>query len=216
MIESSEKRSYGQYCGLARAAELVGERWALLIIRDLLVGARRFSDLNRGLPKIPTNILTSRLKELEAAGIVRRIVRERPLAGVAYELTERGRELEPAVIAFARWGAQALGEPRPGEIVTADSMVMALRTTFRPEAADTDASFQIELGEITLHARVSAGALEAGSGPIDDPDLVIAPGPHLRALLAGELDPAAARRDGKVALRGRLRLFPRFFEMFRI
>ena len=216
MTEPTEKRSYGQYCGLARAAELVGERWALLIIRDLLVGARRFSDLARGLPKIPTNILTSRLKELEAAGIVRRVVRERPLAGVVYELTDRGRELEPAVIALSRWGAQALGDPRPGEIVTEDSLVMALRTTFRPEAADTDGSFQIELGAITLYARVSGGVLEAGSGAIENPDLVIAPGPHLRALLAGELDPAEARRDGKVALRGRVRLLSRFFEMFRI
>ena len=70
-----------------------------------MVGARRFSDLHRGLPKIPTNILTTRLKELETSGIVRRVVRERPLAGVVYELTERGRELEPAVIALARWGA---------------------------------------------------------------------------------------------------------------
>lgn len=214
---AEEKRTYGQYCGLARAAELVGERWALLIIRDLLVGARRFSDLHRGLPKIPTNILTSRLKELEASGIVRRVVRERPQSGVAYELTERGRELEPAVIAFARWGAQALGEPRPGEIVTEDSLVMALRTTFRPDAAgDTEASYQIELGDITLHARVKGGAVEAGGGAIIEPDLVIEPGPHLRELLAGELDPATARREGLVALKGRLRLFPRFVEMFRI
>lgn len=214
---AEEKRTYGQYCGLARAAELVGERWALLIIRDLLVGARRFSDLHRGLPKIPTNILTSRLKELEASGIVRRVVRERPQSGVAYELTERGRELEPAVIAFARWGAQALGEPRPGEIVTEDSLVMALRTTFRPDAAgDTEASYQIELGDITLHARVKGGAVEAGGGAIIEPDLVIEPGPHLRELLAGELDPATARREGLVALKGRVRLFPRFVEMFRI
>lgn len=216
-IEAPEKKSYGQYCGLARAAELVGERWALLIIRDLLVGARRFSDLHRGLPRIPTNILTSRLKELEAAGIVRRAVRELPRGGVAYELTERGRELEPAVIAFARWGAQALGEPRPGEIVTEDSLVMALRTTFRPEAAgDTDASFQLELGDIRLWARVNGGALQAGGGTIDDPDLIIEPGSALRALLARELDPATARREGQVVLRGRLRLFPRFIEMFRI
>ncbi len=215
--EAPEKKSYGQYCGLARAAELVGERWALLILRDLFVGPRRFSDLHRGLPKIPTNILTSRLKELEAAGIVRRVVRERPLVGVAYELTERGRDLEPAVVALARWGAQALGDPRPGEIVTEDSLVMALRTTFRPETAgDVEASYQLELGDITLHARVKGGVLEVGGGAIDQPDLVIEPGTVLRALLAGELDPATARREGLVKLRGRVRLFQRFIEMFRI
>jgi DNA-binding HxlR family transcriptional regulator len=86
-------RVYGQYCGFARALELIGERWALLVIRDLLVGPKRFSDLQRGLPKIPSNVLTARLKELEEAGIVRRRAQALPAGGVVYELTEDGREL---------------------------------------------------------------------------------------------------------------------------
>ena len=81
-------RSYGQFCGLSRALELIGERWALLIVRDLLVGPRRFTDLRRGLPRIPTNILSSRLRELEYAGVVRRRVLPRPATSVVYELTE--------------------------------------------------------------------------------------------------------------------------------
>ena len=103
-------RSYGQYCGVTTAVELVTERWALLIIRDLLVGPRRYTDLKQGLPKIPTNILSARLKELQEGGVIRRI----PLArcGLVYELTEYGRELEPIVLALGRWGFRSMGEPK--------------------------------------------------------------------------------------------------------
>lgn len=126
-------RTYGQFCGLARALEIVGERWALLIVRDLAVGPKRFTDLRQGLPKIPTNVLSTRLKELEQSDVVRRRVLPRPAAAVVYELTEYGRGLEDIVIRLGRWGARTLGEPRQDEIVTPDSMIMALRATFRPE-----------------------------------------------------------------------------------
>src|SRR5437868_7024460 len=129
-------RTYGQFCGLARALELVGERWALLIVRDLLVGPRRFTDLRHGLPRIPTNVLSERLKELEQGGVVRRRVLPRPAASVVYELTEYGGGLGGVVQRLGLWGAQSLGEPRPGEIMTTDSMIMALRTTFVPAAAE--------------------------------------------------------------------------------
>src|SRR6516225_10062018 len=107
------KRAYGQFCGFARAVEVVGERWAFLIVRDLLIGPRRFTDLHRGLPGIPTNVLTARLKELEEAGVVRRRVLPRPEGSVVYELTEYGRELEPTVVELGRWGAKTLGDARP-------------------------------------------------------------------------------------------------------
>jgi DNA-binding HxlR family transcriptional regulator len=111
-------RGYGQYCGLARALELVGERWALLIIRDLLVGPRRFTDLRRGLPRIPTNVLADRLKELERDGIVRRRILPRPASATVYELTPYGAQVEDAVMRLGMWGAQSLGEPSPDEIIT--------------------------------------------------------------------------------------------------
>src|SRR3981189_2283805 len=97
-MASVAARSYGQYCGLARALELVGERWALLIVRDLLVGPRRFTDLRQGLPRIPTNVLSDRLTELEQSGIIRRRVLPRPSGSVVYELTEYGSRLEDAVL----------------------------------------------------------------------------------------------------------------------
>jgi DNA-binding HxlR family transcriptional regulator len=128
-------RVYGQYCGFARALEVVGERWAFLIVRDLLVGPKRFTDLHRGLSGIPTNVLTARLKELERGGVVRRRLLPRPAASIIYELTPYGLELEDVVCRLGRWGAKSLGTQRCEEIVTADSLVMAMRSTFRPEAA---------------------------------------------------------------------------------
>jgi DNA-binding HxlR family transcriptional regulator/putative sterol carrier protein len=211
------RREYGQFCGLARALELVGERWALLIVRDLLVGARRYSDLRRGLPRIPTNILAQRLKELEASGIVRRRLLPRPDGPVVYELTEHGADLEPAVVQLSRWGARSLGYPRPGEIVTSDSLVMALRTTFRPDGArGLRARFELRLGDIVVHASVGAGRVTAQAGPAVDPDLVIETGPALSDLLAGKLTPAKAVRTGTVRLTGDAKLLDRFVAAFPI
>ena len=100
-------REYGQYCGVTRGLELVGERWALLIVRDLLVGPRRYGELAAGLPRIPTNILAARLKELQAAGVIRRVPHSRV---IIYELTPYGRELEPVVLALGAWGFKAMGD----------------------------------------------------------------------------------------------------------
>src|SRR3954469_23471648 len=160
------QRDFGQYCGLARALDVVGERWALLIVRDLLVRPRRYGELHKGLPALPTNVLASRLKELEAAGVVERRLLPAPERGVAYALTERVLELEPAVLLLARWGARELGDPRPGEIVTAESMVVALRSTFRPErAVGVSATWEVRGGPVVFHARVDGRTLSAGPGP---------------------------------------------------
>jgi DNA-binding HxlR family transcriptional regulator len=217
------QREYGQYCGLARAMDLVGERWALLIIRDLLVRPRRYSDLHAGLPGIPTNVLSTRLKELEAAGVIERQLLPAPERGVVYALTERGHALDDAVLRLARWGAAGLGDPRPNEVVTADSLVMALRSTFRPDAAvGLDATWQLEAGDIVLHAQVQDGELNTGVGPAGTkPDLVIAVGdaegpPPLKALMTGELSPDEAVGGGWVRLTGRRRLLKTFAEVFRI
>jgi DNA-binding HxlR family transcriptional regulator len=210
-------RTYGQFCGVARALELVGERWALLIVRDLLVGPKRFGELRRGLPRIPTNVLTARLHELEAAGIVRRRPLPRPASGVVYELTEYGSELEDVVLRLARWGARSLGERRPGEIVTADSMIMALRTTFGSEAArDLRAGYELHLGDVVIGARVADGGLVATAGPLDGADLVLATDAPLRPLLAGEITPAEAIDRGIVRIAGDPALLDRFVEIFRI
>ena len=210
-------RTYGQYCGFSRALEMVGERWALLIVRDLLVGPKRFTDLHRGLPGIPTNILTARLKELEEAGLLRRRVMPRPSGSVVYELTAYGLELESAIVALGRWGAKSLGEPRVGEVVTPDSMQMALRSTFQPDAANgRPISFELRLGDVVIHARVSNGALVVGEGPLPGADLTIEGGPDVKSLLTGKLRPADAIARKIVRVKGNAKLLKRFSELFRI
>jgi DNA-binding HxlR family transcriptional regulator len=210
-------RTYGQFCGFARALEVVGERWALMVIRDLTVSPRRFTDLRRGLPGIPTNILAARLKELELAGVVRRRILPRPAASVVYELTEYGAELEDVVLALGRWGAKSLGQPRPGEIITVDSLIVALRTTFRPEAArQLHVNYELRVGEIVLRACIDDGSLDAGAGPPLEPDLVIDTQLALKALMAGEISPDEAIDSGLVRLTGDPSLLARFADIFHI
>jgi DNA-binding HxlR family transcriptional regulator len=219
-------RSYGQYCGVTTAVELVTERWALLIIRDLLVGPRRYTDLKHGLPKISTNILSVRLKELQEDGVIRRVALAS--CGLVYELTEYGRELEPIVLALGRWGFRSMGEPKDDDIVTADSLTMALRTAFKPEIASASLDFQIQVGIVELRAQVSDSELKVvqiapptppvgGPLPSSEPELRFATGPGIRHLIAGTLTPAeAVERDVLTILRGNLKLLERFTELFRI
>ncbi|HVA33673.1 MAG TPA: helix-turn-helix domain-containing protein [Candidatus Baltobacteraceae bacterium] len=211
------KRVYGQYCGFARALELVGERWALLVVRDLLVSPKRFSDLQRGLPGIPTNILTARLKEMEEAGVVQRRVLPRPSGAVVYELTPIGRDLEPAVHALGRWGAKLLGDPRPDEVLTPDSLLTALLTTFQPKAAKgVTASYELHMGDIVINARVRNGNLSVDRGPLPEADAILESGPALRALMAREITPREALKTGAVKLTGKRELLDRFVDVFRI
>ena len=210
-------RTYGQYCGFARALEVVGERWTLLIVRDLLVGPKRFTDLHQGLAGIPTNVLTARLKELEEGGVVRRRALPAPERSIIYELTEYGAELEDVVAALGNWGAKKLGDPRPGEVVTAESLVTALRTIFHPEnARGVRATFELHMGEVVLHARVANKKVEVGKGPVGSPDLIIGAGPAIKAMFTGEITPSEALKRGHVHIKGERALLDRFAEMFRI
>jgi DNA-binding HxlR family transcriptional regulator len=211
------ERTYGQFCGLVRAVDLVGERWALLILRDLFVGPKRFTDLHEGLPRIPTNVLSARLKELEEAGVVRRRTRTEPNRGVVYELTDLGRGLEDVVLGLGRWGSTLLGDPRPGEIVTVDSMTMALRSTFAPSVTDAQPwGLEVRIGDVVIHATVDGAALDAGPGSLPGADLVIEGGPEIQALMSGELTPDEALRSGAVRIEGDRDLLDRFVATFRI
>ena len=208
-------REYGQYCGITRALELVGERWALLIIRDLLVGPRRYGELAAGLPRIPSNILAARLKELQSAGLLRRVPH---LRVVVYELTPYGRELEPVVLALGAWGFKAMGDPRAEQIITADSMTMALRTAFRPEIAAglPSTAYAARFGPAELLVRVQGSTLEVapGDGPAD---LAFAAGAGIRRVISGELAPDRAIATGVVeVLRGRGELLDRFASTFHL
>ncbi len=208
-------RDYGEYGGMTRALELIGERWAMLIVRDLLVGPRRYGELAAGLPRIPTNILAARLKELQAAGVLRRAPRAR---FVIYELTPFGRELEPVVLALGAWGYRALGEARDEQVITPDSMTMDLRSAFRASVARElpATTYAARLGAAELLIRVDGAALDVsrGDGPAD---LAFAAGPDIRRLISGELAPDRAIETGVVeVLRGPGELLTRFASTFHL
>ncbi|GGF34315.1 winged helix-turn-helix transcriptional regulator [Subtercola lobariae] len=208
-------RDYGQYSGISRAVELVGERWALLIIRDLLVGPRRYGELASGLARIPTNILAARLKELQAAGVIRRAPRSRV---IVYELTPYGRELEPVVLALGAWGFKALGDPRDEQVITPDSMTIDLRTAFRPVVAAQlpPTAYGARLGGAELVIRVNGSALDVTRGG-GDVDVAFAAGTGFRRLISGELAPERAIETGVVdVLHGRRELLDRFAETFHL
>jgi DNA-binding HxlR family transcriptional regulator len=217
-LQAMRDRGYGQFCGLARAAEVLGQRWTLLVLRDVLVSPRRYSDLLAGLPGIPTNRLATRLKELEDDGLILRVVGTGPDRAVLYQPTERARELIPALDALSRWGAAAMGEPRPGEVVTEASLVSALRSAIRPTAPSTRRphSYEVRIGEVAAHAVVDADGVTVHPGGHRAPDLIIEAGPRFRDVLAGELDPDSAVEEGVVRLLGDARLFKDFVSTFHV
>ena len=164
---AERKRNYGDSCGIARALDLVGERWALLVVRELVLGAKRFTDLRAGLPGVSADVLSQRLRELESGGVLVRRTLPPPAAARVYELTAWGRELEPALHALGRWGSQTAlpAEPPP---LSADAAVVALQTTFDPaRAGDIDAAFQLRLGDRHFRLRIGDRRLRARQGTDD-------------------------------------------------
>lgn len=212
-----KRRDFGQYCGLARALELVGERWALLIVRNLVVRPRRYTELQTGLAGIPTNVLATRLKELERAGIVERQVAPAPQRGVVYALTDVGRDLEPAMLALARWGLTQLGDPEPGVVVSPEGLVLGLRARFQPEqAAGLTVCWEFHVRDVVMYAVITDGVLTTGLGaaPVK-PDLTITARLEDDELTSyrGIMN---AVRDGLVDLSGRKKLLDTFVRVFTV
>lgn len=210
-------REYGQFCGLARAAEVLGQRWTLLILRDLLTGPRRYSDLAAGLPGIPSNLLSTRLKELEQDGLITREARSGADRSIVYAVTDRGAELQPALDALSRWGAAGMREPREGEIVTDASLISALRVAAEgAPPAERRLIFTVKVGTVVAHAIVDNGVVEVGAGEHSDADLVITGGPGFRDLLAGTLNPATAIAEQAIAVEGDAGLLEDFVSTFTV
>ena len=181
------ERSYRQYCGVARGLDLVGERWALLVVRELALGPKRFTDLRQGLPDIATNILSLRLRQLERDGVVARRRLPAPAASTVYELTDYGQELVPVMLALGRWGASRLGTRKPHESLRAEWLALALRAFFQPGAGKgLAATVALDFDEAQFTLALADGQLEVRPGMPDDPDLAIRTDPEtLIAFLAG-------------------------------
>ena len=166
-------RTYDDGCAAAHALDLVGERWALLVVRELLLGPKRFTDLRAGLPNASPNVLAQRLRGLEAAGIVRRRKLPPPAASRIYELTEWGKDLEPVIISLGRWGVRSPSKPPDAELGV-DSLILSFRTMFDPQAAEgLEAGYELRLGEDSFRAEVAEGRLEIERGFADAPDAIV-------------------------------------------
>jgi DNA-binding HxlR family transcriptional regulator len=209
------KRTYGDSCGIARALDVVGERWALLVVRELLLGPKRFTDLRAGLPGIGPDVLSQRLRELEASGLLARRRLGPPAGSRVYELTARGRELEPVILALGRWGSAA-PFPSPPREIGPDSMVLALKTVFdRERASGLEAEVELRLREHTFTVWVSGGAIDAARGEASDPDAVLTAPPGVLAALVWEgLDLDDATRAGDAAYEGDRPTLERFLGLF--
>jgi DNA-binding HxlR family transcriptional regulator len=210
------KRSYGEACRFAHALDLVGERWALLVIRELLLGPKRFTDLRSGLPHASSNILSERLRDLEQGGVIQRRKLPPPAASWVYELTEWGRELEPVVTKLGAWGARSPFPPETQDI-NADSIVLALRSLFDPEAAgDLEATYELRIGEQRFRVEIAAGELDLNRGPVDDPaaSIAVADAPTLAAVLTDQLPFDDALGSGAVQIEGGKQAAKRFLRLF--
>src|ERR1700754_2713575 len=166
-------RTYGDGCGIAHALDLLGERWALLVVRELLLGPKRFTDLRDGLPGVSPNVLSQRLRELEQAGVVHRRRLPPPAASSVYQLTDWGRELKPLLITLGTWALRSPSFPR-GVPVGTDSVILALSTFFDPNrAGDLRARYELRLGENTFDVRVADGAIDVRRGAAGEADATI-------------------------------------------
>ncbi|MFC0496042.1 winged helix-turn-helix transcriptional regulator [Streptomyces mutabilis] len=203
------RRSYDQYCSAARALDTVGDRWTLLIVRELLAGPRRYTDLHADLPGVSTDVLASRLKDMEREGLTTRRRLPPPGAAYVYELTERGSGLLPVLEALGAWGARELGERRPTDAVRAHWFALPLRRALR-EAGAGEGVVEVRLEEGTFHLYAGDGESDSGHGPVygdgpapggPDARLVLDSG-TCAAVCRGELGLREAVREGRVDVTG--------------
>jgi len=192
-------RSYGQYCSIAKALDVVGDRWTLLIIRELMIrGACRYTDLKKGLPGIATNLLSDRIRELESAGLIRREDAPPPIATTLFHLTEAGAELQPVLDAIGRWGVRYMTEPAEGDVF--QGHWFAYPASFFLHDRDPGgppASIELRTASSPVVIEVSGGSARLRPGPAAAPDLVLQGEPRLiLALFSGGLTAAEAADRG--------------------
>ncbi|GAA3760901.1 winged helix-turn-helix transcriptional regulator [Salinactinospora qingdaonensis] len=198
------RRSYDQFCAVARALDVVGERWTLLIVRELLAGPRRYTDLHADLPGVSTDVLASRLKEMERDGLVEHRRLPRPAGAGVYDLTPRGRGLLPALTALAQWESAVLEERRPTDALRAHWFALPLLEIIAGHSAHARGVVEISLDEGIFHLRVG-DADEAGyaDGPAEAPDARIATDlATVTALASGQLDFGQAVADKRADVSG--------------
>ena len=207
-------RTYRDACGIPRALDRIGERWALLLVRELLLGPKRFTDLKAGLPHASPNVIAERLRELEEAGVVRRRKLPPPASARVYELTNWGRELEPVLDALGRWGARAPLEP--GVDMSLDAHVVSLKTLFDPDlAGDLSARLELRIDEHRFVAEVAEGRLAIRRGEDPAAEVAVATDPGtLLAVSHRRFELQEALESHALVLEGDWAVAERFFGLF--
>ena len=209
-------RSYNQLCGLAYALDIVGERWTILIIRELIPGPRRFKDLVDGLPGISTNLLTERLKDLEENGVIRRRVLPPPAGSTVYELTAVGQALEKTLLELGKWGRQFVPASMEGvHVLHVGSYALTPKTFFRPALAQgVNETYALHIGDEVQQIRIADGEIEVQQGEPPQADVALyAETPVYLGLLLGELDLDAALAGGMIRVKGDVAALRRFLKI---
>jgi DNA-binding HxlR family transcriptional regulator len=209
------ERTYGQGCAIAHALDLVGERWALLVVRDLLLGPKRFTDLLTGLPGASPGVLTQRLRELTEAGVLGRRRLAAPAASWVYELTPWGKQLAPVVTGLAQWASESPSMPYDAPLGT-DSLMLSLGALFdRPAAADLEASIAIHLGDEPFQVRIAHGELTVSRGDAHNPDATLHTDQHtLLSLLRTNTPLDEIQANGTLRITGNAEIVQRFRRLF--
>jgi DNA-binding HxlR family transcriptional regulator len=198
-------KSYNQYCGLAYALDRVGERWTLLIIRELAAGPRRFTDLLEGLPGISTNLLSERLKELEQQGLLRRRKLPPPAASSVYEITAVAQALEPTLLELGKWGSQFVPREHEGAtLLHASSYALTLKTFFRADLSQgLNETYELHVGPEVLQVHIHDGEIEVQQGEAHKADVVLYTDvATYLGLLTGEMQVEEASEQGLIRLQG--------------
>lgn len=214
-ITEKPGRTYNDACGTALGLDLIGERWAMLVMRELMLGPRRFGDLRSGLPGISANVLTQRLEGLEAVGIVVKRKLPPPASVQVYELTEWGMEAEPLILGLGKWAARSTLHD-PNAPLSAVSMMLSFKTMFVPQrAAGANFTVSFKVGDDAYWARIDNGVLTEGRGALDDADLEVSGDPGLIAgVVHGFVDAAAMEHAGQIKVRGDRDVLARFITLF--
>lgn len=211
-----KEHRYHQYCGLARTLDVVGDRWTLLIVRELWPGSRRFTDLIDGLPGISRKLLTERLRDLESDGVVTRTELPPPAARHVYELTADGRDLAAAMRPLIAWGVKRVQEPQPGDNFRSRWSAIGMAMLGDKDATKgVRETYQYLVGEAAFHFVVGDGSIELRDGRANDPDVVVTTDEKTwTAIAVGETTPAAARAEGVLTITGNRQAAKRLGRIF--
>jgi DNA-binding HxlR family transcriptional regulator len=210
-------RRYHDACGAAHGLDLIGERWALLVVRELMMGPRRFGDLRKDLHGISANVLTQRLEGLEASGVVRRRKLPPPASVQVYELTEWGREIEPVFLVLGRWAARS-PQHDPTLPISAVSVMLSFKTMFNAGRAGKAAMvLGFVFDETTFRVEIADGILEARRGDVEDADVTLTARPEqVAAAVYGKVPLRMLEAEDGLAIKGDVRVFERFVDFFHL